>query len=85
MLKKVIIEDNGSRREYEDVLCTSFWMKEDVIYFCKDRNIDLENESDKFWRYLSSWMDGCEYYPSTSDEVFGCVDEVLKRRKEWDI
>ena len=85
MLKKLIIEENGNRREYEDVLCTSFWLKEDVVYFCKDRNIDLENESDKFWRYLSSWMDSCEYYPNTSDEVFDCVNEVLKRRKEWDI
>ncbi|MCQ2086476.1 MAG: hypothetical protein MJZ37_00170 [Bacilli bacterium] len=85
MLKKVIIEEDGIRREYEDVLTTSFWIKEDIICFCKDRDIDLENESDIFWSYLSGWMDGCEYYPATSDEVFDCVNEVLKRREEWEI
>lgn len=84
MLKTVIIEEDGMRREYKDVLCTSFWEKEDVICFCKDRDICLKNESDSFWNYLASWMDGCEYYPNTSDEVFDCVNEVLKRRKEWE-
>ena len=85
MLKKIIIEENGNRREHKDVLCVSFWTKEDIIDICKYRNIDLENESDKFWNYLSGWMDGCEYYPDAPDEVFDCVYEVLERREEWDI
>ena len=85
MLKKIIIEEDGKHREYEDILCVSFWTKEDIIDICEDRNIDLENESDKFWNYLSSWMDGCDYYPAAFDEIYDCVYEVLKRRNEWDI
>lgn len=85
MLKQVTANEGNITREYNDVLTMCCWLKEDVEYICQDYGIDLSNETNKFWNYLSGWLDWCDYFPSESEDIVNEVKEVLKRRSEWEL
>lgn len=84
MLKTVTVVEGDVTRVNKDVVCSSSWDKDAVIEICSTYGLDIPEDSEKFWNYLSEWLDGCEYFPCRSEDIYEEVKEVMKRRTEWE-